>query len=67
MSVTMTKKVEYKLKNVIFEDGVLIDNETGEEISFMENLKRIFGDGREFTISATLQNKTEHEPEDFAE
>lgn len=67
MSVTMTKKVEYKLKNVIFEDGVLIDNETGEEISFMENLKRIFGDGREFTISATLQNKTEHEVSDFAE
>lgn len=67
MSVVMVKKVEYKIKNVSFEDGILIDNETGEEISFMENLKRVFGEGREFTISASLQNKTEHEPEDFAE
>lgn len=66
MSIVMVKKVDYKLKDVVFEGNVLVDSETGEEIALMENLKTIFGEGREFTITATVQNKTEHEVEDFA-
>ena len=60
-----TKKVDYKLKDVRFEDGCLID-ENGEVISLIEDLMKVFN-GSEFTLTATFTAKTEYNVSDLAD
>ena len=64
MAIIKTTKVDYKLKDVHFEDGVLID-ENGEVINLSEDLSTVFGN-REFSIAASFQNKAEFEVSDLA-
>lgn len=64
MAIIKTTKVDYKLKDVYFENGTLVD-ENGEVISLVEDLSTIFGN-RMFTLTASFQNKAEFEVEDFA-
>lgn len=63
--ITKTTKIDYKLKDVKFQDGVLID-ENGEVIDIAKNLETIYGD-HEFTITATITSKKEYDVEDFSE
>ncbi len=60
-----TKKVDYKLKDVRFEDGCLID-ENGEVISLIEDLMKVFNSS-EFTLTATFTAKTEYNVSDLAD
>lgn len=62
--IKKTVKVDYKLKDVHFEDGVLVD-ENGEVVDALKELETVFGT-REFELSAKYQNVSEHEVEDFA-
>lgn len=64
MSIIKTTKVDYKLKDVKFENDMLTD-ENGEIINLVEDLYTIFGD-RTFTLTASFQNKAEYDVEDFA-
>ena len=64
MNIIKTTKVDYRLRDVQFQDGVLVD-ENGEAIDIVKNLKTIYGD-REFTITATVTSKKEYDVEDFS-
>lgn len=59
MSVIKTTKLDYKLKDVHFQDGHLVD-ENGEIVSLIEDMKTVFG-LQDFTLTATLTTKTEYE------
>lgn len=63
--IIKVEKTDMKLKDIKFENGVLIDSETGETISLVSDLARVFGD-REFTLTATVTNKSEYDVDDFA-
>ena len=62
--VIETKKVDYKLKDVKFQDGCLID-ENGEVIGLIEDLMKVFGES-EFTLTATFTAKTEYNVSDLS-
>lgn len=64
MSVVITNKTDYKLKEVNFVDENLID-ENGEVIDLNKNLKTIFDD-KTFTLVASMTEKAECEVSDFA-
>ena len=63
MSVVITNKTDYKLKEVNFVDENLID-ENGEVIDLNKNLKAIFDD-KTFTLVASMIEKAECEVSDF--
>lgn len=65
MSITKTTKVDYKLKDVSFDEGELI-NEDGEVIDLINDLQTIFKD-KEFTLTVSVQNKNEYTVDDFAQ
>lgn len=61
--IKKTKKVEYKLKDVKFENGMLV-NKYGELIDLINELKNIF-DERPFVLNVTYQDVSEYEVNDF--
>ena len=63
--ISVIKKVDMKLKKIKFDNGELIDVETGKIISLVEDLAKVFDD-REFTITATVTSKKEYDVEDFS-
>lgn len=63
-TITKTIKVDYKRKDVKFQDGILVD-ENGEVINLISDLSSIYGN-REFTLTATITSKSEYDIEDFA-
>ena len=65
MSVTKTTKLDYKLKDVHFQDGYLVD-ENGQVVNLVIDLLKIFA-GQDFTLTATLTTKTEYEVDDLAD
>ena len=63
MNVITTKKTDLKLKDVCFSEGHLVD-EFGELVNLMEALETVFA-GQQFTITATVTTKEEHEIDEF--
>ncbi len=61
--IQKTTKIDYKQKTLLFEDGVLHD-ENGEIINLEDELNTVFGDN-EFTLTASISKKSEYEVEDF--
>lgn len=59
MSIIKTIKTDYKLKDVCFDNGNLI-NEDGEVIDLMKSLTLIFGE-EPFDISATNTDKVNYD------
>lgn len=64
MSIVKTTKVDYKLKDVYFDEGELT-NEEGEVIDLINDLQTIFKD-KEFTLTVSVQSKNEYTVDDFA-
>ena len=63
MNVITTKKTDLKLKDVCFSMGHLTD-ENGEAVNLMDVLQVVFGE-QQFTITATVTTKEEHEIDEF--
>lgn len=63
MSIYITKKVDVKMKQVHFENGILVD-EDGVVVDLLDDLKTVYND-KYFDLSATLTRKDEHEVSDF--
>ena len=59
MSIVKTIKTDYKLKDVCFDNGNLID-EDGEVIDLIKALAAIFGD-EPFDISASSTDKVNYD------
>lgn len=63
MNVITTKKTDLKLKDVCFSDGHLTD-ENGEVVNLLDVLQAVFG-SEQFTLTATVTTKEEHEIDEF--
>lgn len=64
-NVVVTKKTDYKLKNVCFDGKILVD-ENGEVIDLIGNLKTIFGE-EPFDISTSNTDKVNYTVDYFEE
>jgi len=63
MAITVTKKIDTKMKGIHFEGDTLVDSD-GVVIDLLSDLKAVYKD-RDFDLSATFTKKDEHEVSDF--